>query len=131
MAATITGFSAPTTTPSPELGTPRKAAFPITVPLIYEGRQVGTSGIPAGDTIRVIPETTTSMTLWYMNKEVTVPTPEAAKPVTITTVPAGRAASSGTNGERAILSMACPRGGAHELSNVRLDPASEGGFAGG
>jgi len=71
--ATLTGFSAPpASVPAIEPGTPRKAEFPITVPLIYESRQVGTSGIPAGETIRVIRETTTTMTLWYMNKEVTV-----------------------------------------------------------
>jgi len=59
-------------TNAPEPGTPRKAEFKITVPLIYDGRQIGTTGIPMGDTIRVIRETPSNLTIWHMGHEVTV-----------------------------------------------------------
>ena len=72
----------PTAAPTSPAGTASKTfAYDITVPLVYNGQNVGSTVIPKGDPVEVISETATTLTIRHMGNTLTINKPGKA-PVT-------------------------------------------------
>lgn len=72
---TIASNSATPTAPAS-----RKFDYDITVPLFYEGRNVGSTVIPKGSPVEVVSETATTITIRHMGNVLTIAKPGRATP---------------------------------------------------
>jgi len=72
--------AAPTAAP-----TSRTFAYDITVPLVYNGQNVGSTVIPKGNPVEVISETATTITIRHMGNTLTITKPGATPAPAVTT----------------------------------------------
>lgn len=122
-ASTIASYCCATPTSAP---TPRTFDYDITVPLFYNGQNVGSTVIPKGNSVEVISETETTITIRHMGNVLTITKPGKTPVATAPNVTAKPVVPEGTrdtsqDAEFARMSKIKPRVLPYPIMRVEIE----------